>query len=69
MSNVNSVEIIHNVRAGVDPPIRPEIDITTCGEVDTRIVAVAKECWSENVGWRPDVKTLKATLKKLQSEK
>ncbi len=62
----NWLEILHNVRAGVDPPIRPTIDLSASGDVDQRILAIAEGCWSENPDSRPDVKTLKASFKRLQ---
>ena len=58
-------EIVNLVRAGLDPPFRPELTNNHDADVDPGLTTLMKDCWLEDPKMRPDFKKIKAAIKQM----
>lgn len=57
----HNAEIVARVRAGLDPPFRPQINEE---EVPPELLEMVSACWDENAALRPTFAAIRSTFRR-----
>ncbi|CAJ0577134.1 unnamed protein product, partial [Mesorhabditis spiculigera] len=58
-------ELIYMIKKGRHPPMRPEIDLTNMPDMNTSMVHLITDCWSENPLDRPPIDKVRASMRNI----
>jgi atrial natriuretic peptide receptor A len=63
------IEIINLVRAGIEPPFRPEVSTKVDVDMDLSMNTLMRDCWLEEPKLRPDFKHIKIAIKQMSQSR
>lgn len=58
-------EIVNLVRAGLDPPFRPDITDQNDADMNPSMTTLMRDCWLEDPKLRPDFKHIRAAVRQM----